>query len=100
MQPERDKSLDWSCLTKELSVDYSGNFSEYASETNSIDDADGGVSYSCNNLTIHINKLKVACSKCCASTKNLGSAAAVTKMNNSIRKYARGLTRKMEQIEN
>ena len=35
-----------------------------------------------------------------ASTKNLGSAAAVTKMNNTVRKYARGLTKKMEQIEN
>ena len=34
-----------------------------------------------------------------ASMKNLGNAAAVTKMNNSVRKYARGLTKKMEQIE-
>ncbi len=36
----------------------------------------------------------------CASTKNLGSAAAATKMNNTVRKYARELTKKMEQIEN
>jgi hypothetical protein len=36
----------------------------------------------------------------CASTKNLGSAAVVTKMNNTVCKYARGLTKKMEQIEN
>jgi hypothetical protein len=35
-----------------------------------------------------------------ASTKNLGSAAAVMKMNNTMCKYARGLTKKMEQIEN
>ena len=35
-----------------------------------------------------------------ASTKKLGKAAAVTKMNNTVRKYARGLTKKMEQIEN
>ena len=35
-----------------------------------------------------------------ASTKNLGSAAAVTKMNNTVRKYAWGLTKNMEQIEN
>jgi len=34
-----------------------------------------------------------------ASMKNLGNAAAVTKMNNTVRKYARGLTKKMEQIE-
>jgi hypothetical protein len=32
--------------------------------------------------------------------KNLGSAAAAMKMNNTVRKYARGLTKKMEQIEN
>jgi hypothetical protein len=32
--------------------------------------------------------------------KNLGSAAAVTKMNNTARKYARGLSKKMDQIEN
>jgi len=32
--------------------------------------------------------------------KNLGNAAAVTIMNNTVRKYARGLTKKMEQIEN
>jgi len=100
VQPERDKSLDWSCLTKELSVDYSGNFSEYAKWDELYRRVDGGVSYSCKNLTIHINKLKVVCIKCCASTKNLGSAAAATKMNNSVRKYARGLTKKMEQIEN
>jgi len=36
----------------------------------------------------------------CASTEKLGSAAAATKMNNTMRKYARGLTKKMEQIEN
>jgi hypothetical protein len=35
-----------------------------------------------------------------AITKNLGSAAAVTKTNNTMRNYARGLTKKMEQIEN
>ena len=35
-----------------------------------------------------------------ASTKNLGSAAAVMKMNNTMRNYARGLSKKMEQIEN
>ena len=31
--------------------------------------------------------------------KNLGNVAAVTKMNNTMRKYAWGLTKKMEQIE-
>jgi hypothetical protein len=35
-----------------------------------------------------------------ASTKNLGSAAAVTKMNNTTCKYAQGLIKKMDQIEN
>jgi hypothetical protein len=35
-----------------------------------------------------------------ASTKNIGSAAVVTKMNKTMCKYARGLTKKMEQIEN
>ena len=35
-----------------------------------------------------------------ANTKNLDKAAAVTKRNNTVRKYARGLTKKMEQIEN
>jgi hypothetical protein len=30
---------------------------------------------------------------------NLGNAAAVTKMNNTVRNYARGQTKKMEQIE-
>jgi len=35
-----------------------------------------------------------------AITKNLGKSAAVTKMNNTVRKYSRGLTKKMEQIEN
>jgi hypothetical protein len=36
----------------------------------------------------------------CANTKNLGSAAAVMKMNNTVRKYAWGLIKKMEQIGN
>ncbi len=35
-----------------------------------------------------------------ASTKNLGNAAVVMKMNNTMCRYARGLTKKMEQIEN
>ncbi len=35
-----------------------------------------------------------------ANTKNLGSAAEATTMHNTMRKYVRGLTKKMEQIEN
>ena len=35
-----------------------------------------------------------------ASTKNLGSAVEATTMHNTVRKYVRGLTKKMEQIEN
>ena len=35
-----------------------------------------------------------------ASTKKLGNAAAVAKMNNTVRSYARRLTKKMELMEN
>jgi hypothetical protein len=35
-----------------------------------------------------------------AGTKNLGSAAEATTMHNTMLKYVRGLTKKMEQIEN